>query len=82
MRVELAFWWATSQPRGKRKLDDVEADDGEAGSHSDGKGSGIAAFRGSTQRVGSSSVHSSLKISALEQIAALMPEIMRRSMIR
>lgn len=84
VRLELTFWWFHSQAKGKRKADDLETDDRhDEGCNSGDGASGSLAFHGPTRApVNLSHDQPSVKMSALEQIATLMPEIMRRSMIR
>ncbi len=79
VRVELAFWW---QPQGKRKADELEGDDdnGDPGMVDAEGGSELRRPPGASPDTYSS--EPTVKSIALEQIAALMPEILRRQMIR
>lgn len=81
--LELTFWWAHSHAKGKRKAEELEADcndENTASAPDDGSLSKSSSLE--TPQSPPPDEPADIKKTALEQIASLMPEVLRRSMIR
>lgn len=81
--LELACWWAHPQAKGKRKADDPEEADHDNNTTRAGEEGSLPKTHSSQTPQGDSADEPvDIKKSALHQIAATMPDVLRRSMIR